>query len=446
MRPFDAVREFLRREGISGSVCCALSGGADSVCLLYCLRELRNAFPLTLSAVHIQHRLRGEESQRDEDFCRDICAAWSIPLTVIPVDVTGFAAAHSLSVETAARECRYAAFEMLPCDYIATAHTASDQLETVLFRMARGTGLRGLCGIPARRDRYLRPLLHVTRDEIEAFLTENRISYVTDSTNLSDEYSRNFIRHHIVPGLKQLNPGAEQNAVRMTDSLREDAAFLDAAAEAAYTQALQADGSLLGLTALHPALQRRILARYLEQQQLPHGYEAVTSAQALLLRGGQLDLDRSGRLVRFSKDVLFITQKSADTEEIPLILGKNQLFPGVIVTAELVLQENSELFVSVHKKFTDFTLDYDIIRGYVKLHGRKPGLRIQPAGRGHHVSVKKWLNAEVPPAQRQYIHFLSDSEGLIWAEGLGADMRVRVTETTRRMLVLYVHRTDTGCT
>ena len=228
MRPFNAVRGFLRRESITGSVCCALSGGADSVCLLACLREMPG---ITLSAVHIQHNLRGDESRRDEDFCRTLCENWGIPLTVISVDVRDYAAAHRLSVETAARECRYAAFETLACDHIATAHTASDQLETVLFRMARGAGLRGLCGIPERRGSFIRPLLYATRTEIEAFLRERGLSCVTDSSNLSDDYSRNFIRHHIVPAMQQLNPGAEQNTARMVDSLREDAALLDSLAE-----------------------------------------------------------------------------------------------------------------------------------------------------------------------------------------------------------------------
>ena len=446
MRPLDAVREFLRRENISGSVCCALSGGADSVCLLVCLLALRKETGITVSAVHIQHGLRGEESSRDEVFCRKLCAGWDVPLTVIPVDVQGYAAEHSLSVETAARECRYAAFETLSCDYIATAHTASDQLETVLFRLARGTGLHGLCGIPARRDRYIRPLLNVTRAEIEAALAENRIHYVTDSTNLSDDYSRNRIRHHIVPELLRLNPGAEQNAVRMTDSLREDDALLDQLADTAYQNALQDDGSLAGLETLHPALQRRCLARFLEAHGLPHGYEAVTAAQGLLARGGKLDLDRSGILLRYSRGVLFLSKPVSECPEIPLRIGENQLFPGLILSAEVILREKSDNIASVHKKFTDFALDYDIIKGYVKLHGRMPGLHLRPVGRGHSVSIKKWLNADVPPVKRQCIHFLSDDNGLIWAEGLGADARAAVTDATQRILVLHIHKVDTGCT
>ncbi len=439
-RPLDAVRRFLRQENIRDAhICCALSGGADSVCLLKCLWELRREFGLTVSAVHIQHNLRGDESIRDEQFCVMLCKWLGIPLEIIPVNVKDYAAAHKLSTETAARECRYAAFETISCDYLATAHTASDQLETILFRMARGTGLRGLCGIPPVRGRFIRPLLEVTRKEIETYLHENALTYVTDSTNLSDDYSRNFIRHKIIPPMRKLNSGAEQNTIRMTASLRQDADFLQRAADAAYQNASQPDGSLCGISNLHPAIQNRCIAQFLEAHHFPHGFEAITAVSQLLQRGGQLDLDRSSRLLCVSRDSLFVRETLAEIPEIPLQLGENVLFPGFCVTAEIVMRENAEKFSSVHRKFTDFVLDYDIIKKCAALHGRKPGLRMQPASRKHHISIKKWLSSDVPPAKRQFIHFLSDSEGLIWAEGLGADERVKVTDATQRMLFLQIH-------
>ncbi len=440
MRPLDAVRTFLRQHDIrETAVTAALSGGADSVCLLHCLRECRD-FGLQLSAIHVQHGLRGEESLRDERFCRELCEAWGIPLTVVTVEVPQ----HTGSLEEAARECRYAAFAAHTNGYVATAHTASDNFETMLFRLVRGTGLRGLAGIPPVRERYLRPLLQVSRAEVETYLREHSIGYVTDSTNLTDDYARNYLRHQAVPLLQRQNPALEQTAAETADILRTEEDFLADAAEHAYAQALQPDGSLRGLRMLHPALQRRCIRKFLEGNDLPASFPQIAAVQALLENGGRTELQRGGTWVCVSRGMLFL--EHPQTAETILQIGKNCLYPGISVEAALVLREDEEKFASVHKKFTDFTLDYDIIKGCARLHSRQPGLRMIPAGRSHHVSVKKWLNEAVPPQKRQRIHYLSDDSGLLWAEGLGPAAHAAVTEQTQRMLVLYLHQIDTECT
>ena len=441
MRPLDAVRRFLREHDIRDTaVTAALSGGADSVCLLHCLRECRDAFGLTLSAIHVQHGLRGEESRRDEQFCRTLCADWGVPLQVIAVAVQR----SGRSLEEAAREARYAAFAEHAEGYVATAHTASDNFETMLFRLVRGTGLKGLAGIPPVRERYLRPLLTVSRAEVEDYLRENGIGYVTDSTNLTDDYARNFLRHQVVPLLQEQNPALEQTAAETADILRTEEAFLAQAADAAYQTALQPDGSLRGLRMIHPAMQRRCIRRFLAENSLPAGLPQVTAVQVLLQDGGRTELERGGAWVCVSRGMLFLERSL--TAETPLCIGKNSLYPGVSVEAALILRDDAEKFATVHKKFTDSVLDYDIIKGCARLHSRQPGLRMIPAGRTHHVSVKKWLNECVPPQKRQLVHYLSDDSGLLWAEGLGTAAHAAVTDRTQRMLVLDVHRTDTECT
>ena len=441
MRPLDAVRRFLREHDIRDTaVTAALSGGADSVCLLHCLRECKDAFGLTLSAIHVQHGLRGEESLRDEQFCRTLCADWGVPLQVIAVAVQR----SGRSLEEAAREARYAAFAEHAEGYVATAHTASDNFETMLFRLVRGTGLKGLGGIPPVRERYLRPLLTVSRANVEDYLRENGIGYVTDSTNLTDDYARNFLRHQVVPLLQEQNPALEQTAAETADILRTEEAFLAQAADAAYQTALQPDGSLRGLRMIHPAMQRRCIRRFLAENGLPAGLPQVTAVQALLQDGGRTELERGGAWVCVSRGMLFLERPL--TAETPLCIGKNSLYPGVSVEAALILRDDAEKFATVHKKFTDSALDYDIIKGCARLHSRQPGLRMIPAGRTHHVSVKKWLNECVPPQKRQLVHYLSDDSGLLWAEGLGTAAHAAVTDRTQRMLVLDVHRTDTECT
>ena len=171
-------------------VVCAVSGGADSVAMLHALCALRAELGITVSAAHFNHRLRGAESDRDEAFVRTLCQTLGVSLSVSGADVAAHAARTGESVEEAARELRYAFFAQLD-GLIATAHTADDNLETVLLNLTRGTSLRGLCGIPPKRERIVRPMLCLTRREIEAYLTENALAHVEDSTNAAPDARRN---------------------------------------------------------------------------------------------------------------------------------------------------------------------------------------------------------------------------------------------------------------
>ena len=198
-------------------VVCAVSGGADSVALLFALYLLREKLGICVSAVHFNHGLRGEESDRDEAFVEKLCHRLDVPLTV------GRAAVKpgKKGLEAAAREARYRFFSTLS-GKIATAHTADDNAETVLMHMVRGTGLKGLGGIAPIRGPFIRPMLGITRQEVLAFLEEYRLQYVTDSSNESDCFLRNRLRHHVMPLLKQENPRLCRNMSAMAQRLRED--------------------------------------------------------------------------------------------------------------------------------------------------------------------------------------------------------------------------------
>ena len=192
--------------GQGDHVCAAVSGGADSAALLAFLLSLREPMGLTVTACHLNHCLRGAEADRDEAFVRELCQRWQVPLTVERVEVAELARQEHLSEETAGRKARYALFERLHRETgckVATAHTLSDNMETVLFSMARGTGLRGMCGIQPVRDYLIRPLIAVTRQEVEAYCAKNGIGFVTDSTNFSEEYTRKRIRLRLIPELPE---------------------------------------------------------------------------------------------------------------------------------------------------------------------------------------------------------------------------------------------------
>ena len=201
----DTAKKYSMTE-TGDEVIAALSGGADSVCLLLALNELKETLGIKLSAIHVNHCLRGNESDRDEQFCRDLCGRLRIPLICGRFNVKEEAENRKISTELAARDIRYRFFqENSSGKKIATAHTANDNAETVIFNLARGTGTKGIAGIPPVRGNIIRPLINVTRSQIENYLKEKNQEYVTDSTNLTDDYTRNIIRHIVIPVIEQIN-------------------------------------------------------------------------------------------------------------------------------------------------------------------------------------------------------------------------------------------------
>lgn len=256
-----------------GRVCVALSGGADSVSLLTVLNELREQLGTELFACHLNHGLRGEESDRDERFCRGLCEELGVPFYSSKISVSELANKHE-SIEQAARRGRYAFFEEalahFGADVLATAHNANDNAETVLLNMARGTGLKGLCGIPpvrsfaAGRFRVIRPLICCERAEIEEFLKERGRSCVTDATNFSEDYTRNKIRLRIIPELKEIDPSVVAVIGRMTRNLRADSEFLDSLAEKSLAAAREGRGwNAAELSRLPEPIKARAIRRIL---------------------------------------------------------------------------------------------------------------------------------------------------------------------------------------
>lgn len=244
---------FVRRYGMvqpGDRVVCALSGGADSVALTFAMYLLKEKLHIHVEAAHFNHHLRGEESNRDEDFVKDFCSRYDIPLHLGQGNVQP----GKKGLEAAAREARYAFLDTLP-GKIATAHTADDNAETVLMNMVRGTGLKGLGGIAPVRGRIIRPMLSLTRQDVLALLREYHLSFVTDSTNDTDDFLRNRLRHHVLPLLKAENPEFSANTSAMALRLRQDEQALDAMAGE--------DLTVTRLRSLPDALRSRALGKML---------------------------------------------------------------------------------------------------------------------------------------------------------------------------------------
>ena len=244
-------------------VLCAVSGGADSMCLLHWLYEIRGEYGFTLFAAHFEHGLRGEESVRDAEFSREQCRLLDIPFTLGRGRAAEFAEERKIGTEEAARDLRYRFLEetadRLGCDRIATAHNLNDNAETILMNLCRGAGTRGLAGIPPVRGRLVRPLLNTARDEIERYLAERGVPHMEDSSNRSDEYTRNRIRHQVLPLLVGENPSVLRAFCRSAELLREDDDCLCRQAEAFLQQHLK-ENTLPAkpLLALEPAVAARV--------------------------------------------------------------------------------------------------------------------------------------------------------------------------------------------
>ncbi len=227
----NTVKETISQYALAqknANITVALSGGADSVALLVSLINLNE---YNISACHLNHGIRSITAQRDEDFARELCQKLSVPFYSERVDIKKLCQTQKGSVETVARNERYAFFGRASVHFggslIATAHTMSDNAETVLFNITRGTSTDGVCGIPPKRDIFIRPLIKLKRADIERYLAENNQQHINDETNDDEKYTRNFLRHSVVPKLKELNPSFEEAVFRLSESAREDRAYFD---------------------------------------------------------------------------------------------------------------------------------------------------------------------------------------------------------------------------
>ncbi len=440
----DNILDFIHKENMlhkGDTVVCGLSGGADSVCLLLAMKQLSEQLGITVEALHVNHCLRGDESDRDEAFCRKLCEDNDIPFKAFSCNVKAYAADHSLSDEEAARKLRYSIFaENSASKLMATAHNADDNLETMILNLARGSALKGLCGIPPVRGNIIRPLLCVSRAEIEAFLAGLGQDFVTDSTNLSDDYTRNKIRHKIVPLLKELNPSVTATTVRSAAALREENALIEAQTNAAESACLKGN-TLTGLAEYSKVIRKRCIARLLTRNSLPYSSERLDAADNILVNCGKLNISNDTYFVSDGKSASLhtIPDKSPDIElSAELVIGENYIFPDRKLVCELILCDDLKKNEAVHNSLTSLYLDYDKIKGRAVVRNRRFGDKIKLKGRDFTSSVKKLINEKIPAEERTSLHFIEDEEGTVYAEKIGIADRVRPDRSSHRLLKITV--------
>ena len=249
------------------TVAVGVSGGADSMCLLEILSKLKQEYDIIPEAVHVNHNIRGQEALRDQILVEEYCRKLGIKCKVYSVDIPSLSIEMGIGEEECGRIKRYECFAEVGSDCIATAHTLSDSIETMMFNLIRGTGAKGLCGIPPVRDSIVRPLIDCSREEIEAYCRENEIPYIVDSTNLTDEYTRNFIRHNIVGKFSSVNENYFGALSGVMEILRSENDYLEKSRDDLLSGAYTEKGYKVSAFAdAHPAVRRRALAYILDKQ------------------------------------------------------------------------------------------------------------------------------------------------------------------------------------
>ena len=436
------------------TVIVGVSGGVDSVVLLHVLMLLRDEYDLSMVVAHLDHGIRGEESRREGDFVRDLAHGMSLPFEAAVADVPVLAKKQRITLQEAAREARYRYYEEIRKKYnaqrVATGQTADDQAETILMRVIRGAGLRGLKGIPpVRGGVYIRPLIETSRQEVERFASSEGLSFVTDSSNIKDIYLRNKVRHDLIPHLeREYNPSIRVGLNRMATILSREDDYLDRKTEEAMAGLMKGNGEELSLdiprlTAFHEALWFRVLQKALAR-----------------VLGGDLrsiktvHLDGICRLLahRAPNKVLCLPQGIyAEKRYTELFIRRGRLptvfpfeyivdAPGVTILEglgkKLVTRiERAKQGISMDVDSKVAHLDDDKLLHPLILRSLEEGDRFIPLGMKGHKKLKDFfIDSKVPKALRRQIPLLVSAGDIVWVVGYRISERFKFTEGSKRLL------------
>ncbi len=434
----DAVLAYIKELDMlpdGGKVLCGVSGGADSMALLLALRELSDKLDIEPVAAHYNHMLRGEESERDELFVRGFCERNGVPAVFGRGDVASEAQRRKMSVEACARDMRYDFFEAAArgagASFIATAHNSDDNAETVIFNLARGSSLRGLCGIPPVRGNIIRPLLCVTRAEIEAFLLENGVPWIEDSTNTDARYTRNLIRNEIMPVLRRINPRVSERIFETTSLLRRDENFLAETALTALKGSAPNEASinLNRLCSIAPALRGRVAAMLYVRA--GGDARALTGRHIEDILGLCRSISPSARLSLPGGIEAFRRYDELCFGQIP---ASERFSAAKIAPGQGISLPGFELWcekLSVNEKFIQHEHTFYIkcanIKGAVLIRSREKGDIIRMSGISKQLK-KLMIEKKIPARLRDGIPVVCDEEGILAVYGVGASDRARAVD------------------
>ena len=439
------------------TVLAAVSGGPDSLCLLHLLWTARDTQEITVEAAHLDHGLRGAESAAEADWVADWCRQRGIACHLGREDVKAFAAAHKWGKQESARAVRYEFLERtaesIGADKIATGHTQNDQVETVLANILRGTGLDGLRGIPAKRGPIVRPLIGVTRDEIEAYCTENGLLPRRDLSNDSpDHYTRNRLRLGLLPELRQeYNPRVDEALLRLSEIAARDTDYLAAQAAAAFVGAvrsevngrLEMDRSILA--GLHPALLPYVLRQAIER--IRGSNEGISFASLELVHQAIVAEKPRGFALMYSSPACTV---KVTHQRVTVFISADEAEVGGFYSASLPIPGKAalpEAGWTITASWTETPGAVRVNANAVDLlslvvRNRQVGDKIDPLGMGgQHKKVSDiFTDAKVPRPERERVPIVADRHGIVWIVGLTLAERAKVTAETAQILYLSAQK------
>lgn len=443
------VLDFIRKNKLvkkGNSVVLGVSGGADSICMLKILSDLQKRLGISLYVLHINHQIRGEEADEDAAFVKKICTKFKVPHRIINVDVPALAEREGLSVEEAGRYIRYDEFSKYAYEVgatkIAVAHNSNDNAETVLMNLARGTGIKGLGGIPPKREmedangnivEVIRPILCLSRKEIEQYLKENEIEYRNDSTNDSTDYTRNKIRLEIMPILENINDNAMQNITNASNELADTSEYIEKDVDEAYDEYVSEENGKLFLSdesfAIDPIVLTGVIRKMIENTAGKlkditriHVGDVVSLSDKQV--GKKVDLPYSIVAEREYEGISISTEDNKSDEE--------KDTREVVIAFEEDGFDVSNIEELKHTKW----LDYDKINDVV-VRTRQKGDYIVIDADGSKKKLKKYfIDEKIPRRERDQVLVVADGNHVLWVVGYRISEAVKVTPDTKKIIRL----------
>ncbi len=449
------VNEYKMLEGCT-QIVLGLSGGADSICLLHVLSQLSKELEIPLKAVHIHHGLRGADADADRDLCRLQCQNMNVELKEYYYDVKDYSIKQGISTEEAGRILRYKAFakELIKGGRIAVAHHMNDQAETVIFNMCRGSGLKGIRGMLPVRGNIIRPLLCCDRQDILQYIQEEHLEYCVDVSNESDEYTRNRIRHHIIPVLeKGVNERTVKNIGNLSEGIADVEAYIERQAKELYRKCrkVEPEGILIcDMEKQDPFIQKHIIIKAINE--MSDGLKDI----------GRVHIDRVCSLISANSGTRITIRKG-------LVAEKTQ--DGIYFTFEITTCKMDSIYVEIPSKveignegeFVEFQViewgedkkipkevytkcfDYDKIKSTLQLRRRQTGDYLIIDESGHKKKLKQYfIDEKIPRRKREELILLAENNHVLWVLGERISAYYKVTDTTRKVLKVNYGGTING--